>query len=179
MLKMKNNEHPLVQRAFQWAEHWHKGQTRHSGQPYIVHPVSVANKVSQYTKDPAVIAAALCHDVLEDCPEVTFKVLLEKTNLVVATLVEEVTDPKLPFAEKIAWRLDTIHNISKNAQLIKTADIDDNSVDPSSYAVKHRLHAYYTNRVHILYAINTPYAISVARRLEKWLEENAIRAAMV
>ena len=176
MLKVKNNEHPLVQRAFQWAEHWHRGQTRHSGQPYIVHPVSVADKVSQYTNDPAVIAAALCHDVLEDCPEVTFKVLLEKTNLSVAMLVAEVTDPPMKFEERLAWRLTRIPDMSEAARLIKTADIDDNSADPSSYKVKHRLHFYYKNRVDILYAINTEYSRSVAGRLEKWLEENAIRA---
>lgn len=175
MLKMKNNEHPLIQRAFQWAEHWHRNQKRNSGQPYIVHPVSVANKVSQYTKDPTVIAAALCHDVREDCKEVTFNILVEKTNLSVATIVEEVTDPKLPFIERLAWRLAKVPDMSDGAKLIKVADIDDNMTDPNSYPVPHRLRFYMKNRIAILKDIGTVYSFTVADRLQNWIEENGFK----
>ena len=172
MLKVKNNEHPLVQRAFQWAEHWHRDQKRHDGSQYIEHPVRVAQNVSKYTSDPHVIAAALCHDVLEDCKEVIFNILLEKTNLIVATLVSEVTDPEMPWAERIAWRLAEIPNMSEQAKLIKTADIDDNSFDPSSYKNKDRIGIYYRNRIDILYAINTEYSLKIAGRIEQWLDKN-------
>ncbi len=168
MLKVKNNKNQLINTAYSWARFWHKGQKRNNGQPYIVHPVSVAHKVSLYTNDPHIIAAALNHDVLEDC-DVTMATLIEKIGLKAASIVYEVTDPKdMPFAERIAWRLATIKNISPAAQLIKTADIDDNLTDPSTYPAQRRILQYVENRISILLDINSIYSNRVANRLMDW-----------
>jgi guanosine-3',5'-bis(diphosphate) 3'-pyrophosphohydrolase len=56
----------LIERAFQLASAAHDGQTRENGDPYITHPVAVAQILAQYRLDTASIATALLHDVAED-----------------------------------------------------------------------------------------------------------------
>ena len=59
-----NNQ--LVCRAFEFAYQLHKGQMRASGEPYIAHPVAVANILRSLGGDSAMIAAGFLHDVVED-----------------------------------------------------------------------------------------------------------------
>ena len=55
-------------KALSYAREKHSGQLRKSGQPYIVHPLTMAcNAVSMGIKDDAVVATILLHDVCEDC----------------------------------------------------------------------------------------------------------------
>ena len=55
-------------RALAFAREKHKGQTRKSGDPYIIHPLTMAcNALSLGIKDDNVIATILLHDVCEDC----------------------------------------------------------------------------------------------------------------
>lgn len=56
----------LIRRAYDFAEKAHGGQKRKSGEPYIVHPLSVAMRLAEMRLDSATIAAALLHDVCED-----------------------------------------------------------------------------------------------------------------
>ncbi|MCI6996786.1 MAG: HD domain-containing protein [Eubacterium sp.] len=57
-----------TQKAFAFAREKHKDQYRKSGEPYIVHPLTMAcNAVSIGIRDDAVIATILLHDVCEDC----------------------------------------------------------------------------------------------------------------
>jgi GTP diphosphokinase / guanosine-3',5'-bis(diphosphate) 3'-diphosphatase len=57
---------PLIEKAFVVAEQAHEKQTRHTGEPYITHPVAVATILAQMRLDHQTIIAALLHDVLED-----------------------------------------------------------------------------------------------------------------
>jgi len=56
----------LVERAFEVADRAHKGQLRKSGDPYITHPVAVAEILLEFGLDANSIAAALLHDTVED-----------------------------------------------------------------------------------------------------------------
>ncbi len=56
----------LIQRAYDYSFRMHAGQTRKSGQPYIVHPVSVAGIIADLRLDAASVCAGLLHDVIED-----------------------------------------------------------------------------------------------------------------
>lgn len=55
-----------ILRAYDFAKEAHKGQTRFSGEPYIIHPIGVAEILLDFHPDEASIIAALLHDVAED-----------------------------------------------------------------------------------------------------------------
>lgn len=56
----------LLRRAYAYSEEAHTGQTRRSGESYIIHPLATAHILAELQLDPASIAAALLHDVPED-----------------------------------------------------------------------------------------------------------------
>lgn len=87
---LKPNEVALIKKAFQFSDAAHLGQYRHSGEPYITHPVAVAELCATWRLDAASIMAALLHDVIEDtgCSKID---LIEKFGIKVAELVEGLT----------------------------------------------------------------------------------------
>lgn len=81
---------PLIKDAFAFAEQAHDGQTRASGDPYIQHPLNAAYTIASLQLDSVSIAAALLHDVQEDC-DVPQAVIAERFGHDVARLVEGAT----------------------------------------------------------------------------------------
>ena len=61
-----DEERDLVMRAARTSDKLHKGQLRDSGEPYIIHPLQVAEILIELKMDPSAVVAALLHDVLED-----------------------------------------------------------------------------------------------------------------
>lgn len=57
----------IISDAYEFAHNMHAGQKRRSGEPYIHHPVTTALYLADLHLDPSTIAAALLHDVIEDC----------------------------------------------------------------------------------------------------------------
>jgi len=55
-----------ISRAYEFGAHAHEGQTRKSGEPYITHPVAVAQELAEMHLDAQAITAAILHDVVED-----------------------------------------------------------------------------------------------------------------
>ncbi|HEY59887.1 MAG TPA: bifunctional (p)ppGpp synthetase/guanosine-3',5'-bis(diphosphate) 3'-pyrophosphohydrolase [Anaerolineae bacterium] len=80
----------LIMRAYKFAEKAHRGQKRLSGEPYITHCIAVATILSELQVPPVVIAAGLMHDTVEDT-HVTLKILENKFNKEIASLVDGVT----------------------------------------------------------------------------------------
>src|SRR6476646_6644429 len=56
----------LLRRAYVFSAFEHKGQVRHSGEPYLVHPLEVADLLADMKLDVVAIAACLRHDIVED-----------------------------------------------------------------------------------------------------------------
>ena len=84
-----------IKQAFLYAKELHEGQTRLSGEPYIMHPVSVAEILAGLGLDTDSICAALLHDTVEDCPDKTDLTQITKMfGSDVALLVDGVTKIK-------------------------------------------------------------------------------------
>ncbi|MCU1446582.1 bifunctional (p)ppGpp synthetase/guanosine-3',5'-bis(diphosphate) 3'-pyrophosphohydrolase [Cryobacterium sp.] len=71
LLKTVRTHHPkvdlsIIERAYTAAERAHDGQKRRSGEPYITHPVAVAQILADLGIGPKTVAAALLHDTVED-----------------------------------------------------------------------------------------------------------------
>ena len=87
----------MVGEAFVFAALAHGEQKRYTGEPYVIHPVSVAAILSSMEIDRETLVAAFLHDVLEDT-SITADVIKEKFGADVLTLVDGVTKlGKLPF----------------------------------------------------------------------------------
>lgn len=79
-----------VKKAYEMADMFHADQRRNSGEPYIIHPLSVAYILAELGADGDTICAGLLHDTREDTC-ITREEIVEQFNDDVATLVEGVT----------------------------------------------------------------------------------------
>ncbi|MCI8361591.1 MAG: bifunctional (p)ppGpp synthetase/guanosine-3',5'-bis(diphosphate) 3'-pyrophosphohydrolase [Clostridia bacterium] len=92
--KMKKNnkksDSKIIQKAYNFAVEKHGEQLRKSGEPYIIHPMQVANILAELGLDDSTVCAALLHDVVEDT-EVTHEDLIREFSLEIAEMVDGVT----------------------------------------------------------------------------------------
>ena len=79
-----------LSKAYDFALKAHEKQKREEGSPYIIHPVAVANILTELKLDSATIATGLLHDTIEDT-HATYKTIEEEFGREVADLVEGVT----------------------------------------------------------------------------------------
>ena len=79
-----------LSKAYNFALNAHKNQKRDSGDPYLIHPVAVADILSDLKLDSATIATGLLHDTIEDT-KTTYKIVEKEFGKEVADLVEGVT----------------------------------------------------------------------------------------
>lgn len=152
-----------LQKIIEFAVESHKGQFRkHSGLPYIVHPMAVMSMLSKWEiDDPLVLKAALCHDILEDCPNVTEQQIAdvagEDTLSVVKELTFICTDESHKPKQKSLY-LESFASKSLHALVVKIADricnIHDFIAEDPPYAAKYFRKA------------SSLFNISVQRKLE-------------
>jgi GTP diphosphokinase / guanosine-3',5'-bis(diphosphate) 3'-diphosphatase len=105
---------PLIENAYKFALKAHEGQTRLTGEPYIEHPLSTAMTLAELHMDAGTLAAALLHDVLENCG-VPLEEIESKFGAEVAKLVDGVTRlGKISWtAEDVALRESQAKNLRK------------------------------------------------------------------
>ena len=147
------NETP--QQALQYATQAHQGQTRSGGEPYIGHPVRVANIIKQYKQShnlDALIQAAYLHDTIEDTAT-TQEALHDLFGGLVASLVQELTSDleeiqrvgkKDYLARKMA------HEMSSWGLVIKLADRLDNVKDIATAKTPEWRQKYKAETEHIM-----------------------------
>lgn len=128
--------HELVTHADAFAAKAHEGQmrklTRGCEEPYIEHPRRVARRVAGLTGSPRLVAAALLHDVIEDCG-VRGEELRDLYGDDVAEWVWELTSrytseafPDMNRKERKQREADRLGRCSAGARLIKWCDTEDN-----------------------------------------------------
>ena len=122
------SEVEFITKAYEFAKKSHDGQIRQSGEPYITHPLAVANILANMHADKDTVCAGLLHDVIEDC-DVSKDELSERFNPTIAELVDGVTNlTKVDFKNKTertyATKRKIILGITKDARIIiiKLAD---------------------------------------------------------
>ncbi len=94
LLKKTGKRYDLekIEAAFEYARELHEGQFRNSGEPYIVHPIAVAEIVAGLGLDTDSICAAFLHDTIEDCPDKTsYAEIKRRFGESVAMLVDGLT----------------------------------------------------------------------------------------
>lgn len=83
---LTNQQTKVIEEAYQLARTAHEGQKRHTGEPYITHPLAVAKILAEMHMDPPTIIAAILHDVIEDThikkPDIAAKFGKEIADLV-------------------------------------------------------------------------------------------------
>jgi GTP pyrophosphokinase len=92
--KLRQN-HPgfdeeLLRRAYLFSARQHRGQTRQSGEPYLVHPLEVANILADLNLDPTCVTTGLLHDIVEDT-ETSVEEIEEYFGPEIAHLVDGLT----------------------------------------------------------------------------------------
>src|SRR6202790_326578 len=91
---------PIVKKAYDYSLKHHEGQSRASGEPYLVHPLEVALVLAEMKMDPVAVAAGLLHDSVEDT-SVTIVDIRKEFGEQVAHIVEGVTKiSKIDFATR-------------------------------------------------------------------------------
>ena len=94
VLRKSNKKYDIekIEKAYIYAEQLHAGQFRQSGEPYIYHPIAVAEVVADLGLDTDSICAALLHDTVEDCSEKTsLQQITERFGTDVAGIVDGLT----------------------------------------------------------------------------------------
>src|SRR6266853_3822876 len=93
-----NDDLDIIHKAYDFSLRHHEGQSRASGEPYLVHPLEVALVLAEMKMDPVAIAAGLLHDSVEDT-SVTIVDIRKEFGEQVAHIVEGVTKiSKIDFA---------------------------------------------------------------------------------
>jgi GTP pyrophosphokinase len=90
----------LIRKAWEFCARHHEGQMRASGEPYIIHPLEVAEVLAEMKMDSTAVAAGLLHDSVEDTPATNEEIEAEFGEQV-AHIVEGVTNiDKIEFANR-------------------------------------------------------------------------------
>jgi GTP pyrophosphokinase len=87
---LSSTDQALIQKAYVFSAAKHSGQVRLSGEPYLSHPLEVANYLAKMSLDASTIASGLLHDTMEDT-EVSKQELQEHFGEEVAEIVDGVT----------------------------------------------------------------------------------------
>ena len=127
---------PETLHALNYAKKLHKGQMRDGGEPYIIHPLTMAfQAISMGLTNDELVAAALLHDVCEDCDiKVEELPVNEETREIVALLTKDKSISMEQYYTKISQNAD--------ATIIKLLDRCNNVSEMSRGFNKEKMHRY-------------------------------------
>lgn len=106
VMTLDDNNRPYdmnkIKRAYRYAYRLHDGQFRASGEPYIMHPIAVAEIVAELGLDTDSVCAALLHDTVEDCGSmISLDIIKKEFGETVMQLVDGLTKlVQIPFDDK-------------------------------------------------------------------------------
>lgn len=136
-----------IKEAYRFSDEMHLGQVRKSGEPYISHPIAVAEICADWKLDAQAIMAALLHDVMED-QDVKKDELIERFGAPVASLVDGLSKlDKIEFQSQIEQQAENFRKMllamarDVRVILVKLADRLHNmrTLDAMSSEKRHRI----------------------------------------
>ena len=105
------SELPRIREAFRFAAEAHKEQFRASGEPYISHPLAVAEIVIEMELDADSVISALLHDTVEDTP-VTYEDIKARFGVTVADIVDGMTKlARIPYTSKAEQEMENLRKM--------------------------------------------------------------------
>lgn len=125
----------MFEKALEFALQKHKWQKRKNNNiPYYRHPISVAKNIETYKKSQNIellMTAALLHDTVEDCENITLQEIAENFGYYVAALVDELTsnESEIKKIGKTDYLKNKMTNMSSYWLVIKLSDRLDNVKD--------------------------------------------------
>lgn len=124
LLDVENKlDNSLINKAIFWAQKYHDGQFRKSGEPFYSHPLEVAYMISDHLLKTDVIVASILHDIVEDT-EVTVGMILDTFGRRIAEMVDRLTRDR-PDGTKLSVELilnNAYKHDDKEVLLIKIID---------------------------------------------------------
>jgi len=140
------NNNSQITKALKFAIKAHSGQTRKSGEDYVIHPISVAVKLWEKYKNETLTIAGLLHDTVEDCEDIEIEQIYAEFGKSVGFIVDALNKreytfyeyPKIKFNDKLerflwaglkdirvflvkigdrAHNLETLHNLKNKKQV--------------------------------------------------------------
>lgn len=114
----------VLEKAIMFATQAHEGQVRKgTDRPYIVHPLEVGRIVASMTEDEEIISAAILHDTIEDCEEITEEVICrEFTKRVAEFVAKESEDKSKTWMERKGATIEHLKTACREVQMISLAD---------------------------------------------------------
>lgn len=109
---LTNEEVIQLERAYRFAEQAHRGQFRKSGEPYIHHPVQVAEILAHLKMDVTTLIAALLHDVVEDTG-----VTLEQVETEFGTAVRQLVDGVTKLKKRMRFKSNEEHQAENHRKM--------------------------------------------------------------
>src|SRR5690606_36459313 len=108
---LSTSELQKIKEAYRFSDEKHLGQMRKSGEPYISHPIAVAEICADWKLDTQAIMAALLHDVMED-QDVKKDELIERFGAQVASLVDGLSKlDKLEFQSQVQMQAENFRKM--------------------------------------------------------------------
>lgn len=114
----------MIEQAIAFAQKAHQGQLRKgTTRPYIMHPVEVGIIVSRMTDDEEIISAAILHDTIEDCEQISEEdIRREFGSRVLALVLKESEDKSKTWLERKSATIERLREASGEVQMIGLAD---------------------------------------------------------
>lgn len=164
-----------IEAILEFAKERHAGQTRADGTPYINHPIRVSEIVAKYkpsSNSNILKAGAILHDILEDT-YTSYKELIDKFGLVVASLVMEVTSSDFvsKMVGKQIYLAHKMRYMSSYALVIKLADRLDNLSDVKALKPE-KIQKTFFDTIYMLNYIETKRILTIP-------QENLVQAIRV
>ena len=143
----------LVEEAYQFAKEAHEGQVRLTGEPYVEHPVNTALILAELQLDASSLAAALLHDIPEDCG-IPIEKINKRFGMEVGKLVDGTT--KLGKVSRQASQTVAKETQAENLRKMLVAMAEDLRVVFIKLADR-------LNNMHTLYALEEDRRLRIAR----------------